>query len=62
MIIDVLGDLSLEVSSEGLGLSFESVDGVGFLLTLFLFGLEGVFEGEIVGVELLGLLGQFGHF
>lgn len=62
MIIDVLGDLGLEVSSQGLVLSFESVDGVGFLLALFLFDLEGVFEGEIVGVELLGLLCQFGHF
>lgn len=62
MIIDVLGDLGLEVSSQGLVLSFESVDGVGFLLALFLLGLEGVLEGEVVGVELLGLFGQFGHF
>lgn len=62
MILDVLGDLGLEVSSQGLGLSFESVDGVGFLLALFLLGLEGVLEGEVVGVELLGLFGQFGHF
>lgn len=62
LIIDVLGDLGFEVSFEGLGLSFEHVDGVGFLLALFLLGLEGVLEVEVVGVELLGLLGQFGHF
>ncbi len=62
MIIDVLGDLGFEVSSQGLVLSFESVDGVGFLLALFLLGLEGVLEVEVVGVKLLGLFGQFGHF